>query len=66
MTLKELRVQNNKSHAEVAAVLGVTLQALSNYESGLRRINIEQVLSLSKLYECTEKEIIEAQLNNCR
>lgn len=40
MTLKELRVQNNKSRAEVAAVLGVTLQALSNYESGLRRINI--------------------------
>lgn len=65
MTLKELRVQANKSCAEVAHTLGVSIQALSNYEHGNRRINIEQVLLLSKLYECTAEEVIYAQLNSC-
>lgn len=66
MTLKQLRIQSNKSRAEVAIALEVTVQAISNYESGARRINIEQVLILSKLYECTVQEVIEAQLNSCR
>lgn len=66
MTLKELRIQSNKSRVEAATALEVTVQAISNYESGLRRINIEQVLILSKFYECTAQEVIEAQLNSCR
>lgn len=65
-TLRELREQNGKSRAEVAAALGVTVQALSNYENGYRRIDIEQVLTLSKLYDCTAEEVINAQLNSGR
>lgn len=66
MTLKELRIQSNKSRGETATALEVTVQAISNYESGARQINIAQVLILSKLYECTAQEVIEAQLNSCR
>ncbi len=63
-TLKDLRLENGKSRAEVAAALGVTTNAVTNYESGARRINIEQVLTLSKLYTLTAEEIIVAQLNS--
>lgn len=63
-TLKELRKQSGKRCGEVAQELGVTYQALCNYENGYRRINIEQVLTLSKLYDCSAEEVIRAQLNS--
>ena len=65
-TLRDLRLQNGKTCAEVAQELGVTAQAVSNYESGIRQINIAQVLILAELYDCSDREIIEAQLNSCQ
>ena len=65
-TLRDLRLQNGKTCAEVAQALGVTAQAVSNYESGIRQINIAQVLILAELYDCSDREIIEAQLNSCQ
>lgn len=64
--LKDLRLQANKSRTEVAQALGVTLNAVTNYESGIRKINIEQVLILAKLYDVSAEEVIEAQLNSCQ
>lgn len=68
MTLKELRQQNKKTVQEVAQVLGVTPSAIINYESGIRRIGLEQVLKLSDLYQESAEDIIKAQLNSqfCR
>lgn len=66
MNLKDMRLENKKTLAEVASILNVTLQSLSRYERGTRRISIEQVLLLSKLYDYTAEEIIVAQLNSCR
>lgn len=62
MTLKELRLQSKKTAAEVAAALGVTANAISNYEQGVRSINIEQVLKLSILFDITAEEVIQAQI----
>lgn len=64
-TLRELREQSGKTRAEVANALGVTPNAITNYEYGKRRLSLEQVLLLSKMYESTAEEIITAQLNNC-
>ncbi|MCI9010346.1 MAG: helix-turn-helix domain-containing protein [Clostridia bacterium] len=61
-TLRELREENGKSRAEVAAALGVTVQAMANYEKGRRRISLEQVLILSKEYCMTSEEIINVEL----
>lgn len=63
MTLKELRQQSGKTVAEVATALGIANRTLSHYECGTRHINIEQVIPLSKLYDCTVEDIIVAQLN---
>lgn len=65
-TLRDLRTQSGKTCAEVAQVLGVSPQAITNYESGIRRINIEQVIILAEIYEISEKEVIQAQLNSCQ
>lgn len=63
-TLRDLRKQCNMTAAQVAKVLGVTRNAIVNYESGQRRISLEQVLSLAKLFGVTTDEIIIAQLNS--
>lgn len=65
-TLRDLRTQSGKTCAEVAQALGVSPQAITNYESGIRRINIEQVIILAEIYEISEKEVIQAQLNSCQ
>lgn len=64
MTLKELRQQSGKTAKEVADKLGVSVRTVSHYERGDRQIKIAQVLLLAELYECTEREVIEAQLKS--
>ena len=64
-TLRELRESAKKTCAEVAQALVVTRSAVTNYECGIRRISLEQVLILSKLYGVSAEEVIQAQLNSC-
>ncbi len=64
MTLKELRRQSGKTAKEVADKLGVSNSAISHYECGMREMKLEHVLILAQLYDCAEREVIEAQLNS--
>lgn len=64
MTLKQLRKQSKKTAAEVATALGVTPNAVTNYECGIRSIGLEQVLKLAELFDVSEREIILAQLQS--
>ena len=66
MTLRELREQSGKTRAEVAAMLGVSYQALCHYEQGVRRIGLVHVLMLSRFYLCEAGEFIIALLISCR
>lgn len=65
-TLKDLRKQSKKTLAEVADVLGVTVRAVLRYENGTRQMSLSQILLLAKFYECSERNIILAQLNSCQ
>ncbi len=65
MTLKLLRQESQKSVKDVANFLHITVQSVYRYERGEHKLTLEQVLLLAHLYDCTEKEIIEAQLNSC-
>ena len=65
-TLRELREQNKNTAAEDAEVLGIARSTYSNYEQGIRMIDIELIIPLAKLYNCTAEEIIEAQINSRR
>lgn len=62
--LRTLRKQAKKTATEVATVLGVTENAVYNYEKGYRMINITQVLILANEFDCSEKDIILAQLKS--
>lgn len=65
-TLKNLREEHGKSRREIAAALGVSYSTYAHYESGLRRVSLEQILTLCKVYGVTAEELIRAQLNSCR
>ena len=65
-TLKDLRLQSKKTCAEVAQALGIANSSYYSYEQGVRRINIEQVIVLAELFDVTEKEVIQAQINSCQ
>lgn len=66
MTLKELRQQSGKTAAEVATELRVTGSAVSQYEKGVRSINLMQVLQLARLYEVSAEEVIQAQIESIK
>lgn len=62
MTLKELRAQSGKTCAEVASKLNVCERTISYYENGERRLSIEQVPTLSELYDVTVEELVRAAI----
>ena len=64
-TLRDLREENQKSRAEIAQALGVTLRCVYNYEYGIRQINISQVLILAEIYDTDTETVIKAALNSC-
>lgn len=60
--LRELRECSGYTIADVAAALGVSVQAVYHYEAGRRAISLRQILILAKLFEEPAEEIIKAQL----
>ena len=65
-TLKQLRQDSKKTCTEVAQALRVANSSYYNYEQGIRKIDIDQVIILAELFDVSEKEVILAQLNSCR
>ena len=66
ITLRELRERAGRSIADVAAALGVSVQAVYHYETGRRTISLRQILILAKFFDEPAEEIIKAQLNHAR
>lgn len=64
MTLKELRQQSGKTVKEVSDKLGIQMRTLYCYEQGTRQLGLQQVLILAELYDCAEREVIEAALKS--
>ncbi len=60
-SLRDLRKASEKTLAEVARALHVSVAAVCQYEKGSRQINIEQVIPLARLYGVSAEDIIAAQ-----
>lgn len=64
MTLRDLRLQSKKTAEQVARELNIARSTYSNYEQGIRTIDIRLIIPLAELFDVSEREIIEAQLNS--
>lgn len=51
--LKELRISQNLSQADVAKKLGISPSIVSSYETAERTPSTENLLALSYLYKCS-------------
>lgn len=51
--IKELRLENNMTIANLADKLGVSNRAISFYEKGERDISTETLLKLSEIFNCS-------------
>ena len=63
-TLRDIRIGNGSKISDIAKVLCVSANAVSNYEVGIRRLSLEQVLKLSEHYQIPAEDVIRAQLNS--
>ena len=66
MTLKDLRTSAGKTAEQIAAQLNIARSTYSNYEQGIRTVDIRLIIPLAELFDCSEREIIEAQINSCQ
>ena len=60
MNLKEIREEKKLRQNVVAAKIGVTPQAVSNYEKGIREPNLMTLRKLAETYEVTVDELVKA------
>ena len=51
--LKELRIEKNMSRQELADLIFVSVRTISYWELGQRECNLEQLISLSKIFSVT-------------
>ena len=58
MTLKELRKNKNLTLEKLSKKVGLSFQALSLYEQGLRKPKIETIKKLADALEVSVEEII--------
>lgn len=55
--LQKLRKENKYSQEELADKLGVTRQSISKWESGITYPEMDKLLSLSKIFNCSLEEL---------
>ena len=65
-TLRQLRLEKGMTQEQVARQIGVTRQAVSSYESGRTRPDIDTLIRLSNVYETDLDGIIYGQKRICR
>lgn len=56
--LKQARINANMTQREVANILGMTYQAISNYERGKTKVESDILIKLCKIYNVSVPEIL--------
>lgn len=56
-TLKELRARKNKTQAEVADDLGISVQTYNSWERDISRVAISKVQAVADYFGCKISEI---------
>lgn len=56
--LKQARIAANKTQKEVADMLGMTYQAISNYERGKTKVESDILVKLCQIYGISIREVL--------
>ena len=58
MRIKEFRKANNLTTIELGKMVGVAPSAVTNWETGARRPNIDMLIRLTEIFDCTADELL--------
>lgn len=58
MNLEKIRLEKGMTQASVADCVGLTSQAICNYEKGIREPGIDTLKALAKTLDCTVDELL--------
>ncbi len=64
MKLRELRISNNISQAELGKILNVTGQTILNWENGIYEPKISQLILLAEYFNVTIDYLVEKPAGN--
>ena len=65
--IKQLRIRNNLSQENLANVLGVSTDIISEWESGQSIPDMDAIIALSKIFHVNINEILDfSENNNCK
>ena len=64
MKLRELRICNNISQAELGKILNVTGQTILNWENGIFEPKISQLILLAEYFNVTIDYLVEKPIGN--
>ena len=56
--LKELRLENGYSQADVSRALGLTRNAFTNYELGIREPSLSTLIAICKFFHVTSDYLL--------
>lgn len=62
-TLKQLRLNNNLSQAQLASQLNVTKSLISAYENGLRMPSYEVLTQIAKIFNVSTDYLLNIEIN---
>ena len=62
--IESLRKKHGFSQIELARTVGVTQQAISAYEKGIRQPPIDVLIKLSEIFNCTIDELVKGEKEN--
>ena len=58
LAIYEYRLKNNLTQAELAKILGVTPNCITQWESGTRKPNIVKLKKLANILKCTADDLL--------
>ena len=58
MNLEKIRTEKRMTQASIAEKIGVTSQAICNYEKGIREPNIDTIKKIATVLDCTVDELL--------
>ena len=56
--LRQARIKSNMTQREVADILGMTYQAISNYERGKTKVESDILVKLCKIYNISVPDVL--------
>lgn len=59
--LKEIRRKKGYTQKSIAVELGVSQQAVSNWECGLSEPSVDMMISMTKIFNCTLDDLVKGE-----